>query len=480
MKYLVKYQYFLEGAGGAIPKIEKNKDEKTIYASTRAKQEKKSLEAYLQHSPTMKDITCLIMEQARNQTIYDENTGKPLHWRKRQEQNIIYSKDPFKYNVKIDRETNNVSIHFDFSQSNRYFGQEVIITRKYDSVDYVVSIEENSKKTFTNTYDDIETALRNCWAFFVSRFKIYTISTKYVKEITREKLLEDKSLWNKQYNAKQLIDLLSINSIDQEVNGEKVIDYNTVVNLLNGTFQLLGMKFDIYEEEDDYTEEDGVDDKGNIKYKTSKKIDKNRIKLPTRFGVKENGQQNLLSMILEGLTKIESSQGATFENTKKPHYVETKRNIRSITSFTDDMPKKGIYYIQPRNTKECFIQCLQKVYRLYQKHYNSEHVSSITDDKDGNIYYGAKVFKKPVLRKLIFTYTTLIADSVLKNGLECLHEIETFYKALYGCVKISDTDTLEISSIIKNNAPKFWEEISKYDKENLEISADLGDMGFGD
>lgn len=437
MKYLIKYFPFFEGAipkgtGGALSMAQ-------------------SLGRYLEHSPAMLDIKALVSKgRIRPTKTEGEEVNKPLHWRKRDdsdEANRI--KEPMSYVLK-----KNGDIYFDKRASYRYFGQEAYLIRQENNT-YTLKIEENSKLTFEQNYENIEDGLRNVWAFFVSRTKEYTVSTKYVQEITRKFLIDPSKhlFWGEKKTAVEIIQELGIKSLDAEEGEESPINMGNVNHLLNETFRILGMSFQL--------------------------IGKHAIRIPTKFGVMIGQQDNLLSLILRGLFNTNSNDGGTYEPAPPTDEKQAKKHINGVrtiyplTRFDDDQGKKGIYYIQPRTTEEAFIQCLVKVCKVYYKHYR--------DYKFTNLQYGGESIENTSIRLFIYNYSSILVNEVSKKGIEILNDEEIYYKAIFAAItKGEDNTVYELANIIKKNAPTFWEKVSSYDVSGMESAADMGDMGFAD
>ena len=436
MKYLIKYLPFFEGA---IPK-----------GKSKVVTDAQGLQGYLNHSPAMQDILALVSKGRIRGT--EEKPATPMHWRKRvttakgAEYEEERTKEPMSYKLK-----KNGDIYFDKTASYRYFGQEAYLI-KQENYTFTLKVEENSKLTFEKNYENIEDALRNVWAFFVSRTKEYTVSTKYIKEVTRKLLIDPakKPFWGEKKTAVEIIQELGVKQFGaQEEGQEPKVDMANVLHLLNETYSILGMPF--------------------------KSAGGNDIIMPTKFGI-TNGQDNLLSLMLKGLfnvTKIGES-GGTYE----PSYKEKEvRIIRPVTEFHDDKGSAGIYYIQPRTTEEAYIQCLVKVCKVYYKHYGPGR-GNFNYEK---LYFNGKSMPDNLIRNFIYKYSSILVNEVSKKGLEALNEEDIFYKTIFAALTNNATgDTYVLSNIIQKSAPEFWDKIKSYDSAGMEVAADMGDMGFGD
>lgn len=428
MKYLIKYFPFYEGA------LSKNAGKPLTMAQALAR--------YLDHSVAMQDIKALVgkgrVSKKRREESGAQVDGKIVD----QEKMPSRIKDPMSYQIKKEGD-----IYFDKTASYRYFGQEAYMLRQPNGY-YKLRIEENSKLTFEHTYENIEDALRNCWAFFVSRNKTYRLSTRYVQEITRKTLMNKRLFWGEQKTADEIVKELGLKTLDPEDGNEAPVDMENVRHLLNETYRVFGMHFS--------------------------SDSKNSINIPTVFGVTREHQENLLSLMLRGFFEKNSNDGATYED-PSPISNKTKglRVIYPLTTFRDDEGRAGKYFIQPRSTEEAYIQCLQKVYKVYFKHYRDYDFTELR--------YGGKRIKTNIFREFIYKYTAIITNEVVKKGLEALNEPDIFYKAIYAAlIQDANDEVYKVTNIVKNSAPAIWDKIASFDVSGMEAAADMGDMGFAD
>lgn len=431
MKYLIKYFPFYEGA---IPK-----------GKSGALSMAQSLSRYLEASPAMQDIKALVSKGRVSPKRRKETGAQDEHGEINADKMPSRVKEPMSYTVKKEGD-----IYFDKTASYRYFGQEAYLLRQPNG-DYKLRIEENSKLTFEKVYENIEDALRNCWAFFVSRTKEYKVSTRYVNEITRKLLMEPNKhlFWGEKKTAVEIVQALGLTTLDPAEGSEEApVNMDNTRHLLNEVYGILGMKFE--------------------------SAGKNLIQIPTAFGVARENQDNLLSLLLRAYFGKNSSNGATYENpSKTENKCEGRRVIFPMTSFHDDDGRSGKYFTQPRTTEEAYIQCLQKVYKVYFKHYR--------DYGYEKVYYGGASIKTDIFRIFIYRYTAIIMNEVKANGLDALNEPDLPYRAIYASiVKDADSEVFKLANIVKTNAPSLWDKISSYDVSGMNDAADMGEMGFGD